>query len=142
MDGITHFRLGPDDLERLLSVEEGLFDAAFIPEQAATFLNDPLHEIVLAYDGDSAVGMVTGMIMFHPDKPPAMFVCELGTRDSHLCRGIATGLMETIISIARERGCKGIWLGTEDDNEPALGLYRKISEAEVRGSFFGWDDAL
>ena len=141
-DRITHHHFGPDDLDRLLAVEDGLFDNPMMPEQARAFLGDPLHELIIAYDGDRAVGMVSGTVLLHPDKDPAFFVNELGTRESHQRRGIATALMEAIIDIARTRGCKGIWLGTEADNAPALALYRKIAVDEVRGSFFGWDDAL
>ena len=141
-DRITHHRFGPDDLDRLLAVQEGLFDNAISAEQSAAFLADPLHELILAYDGDLAVGMVSAIILLHPDKEPAMFINELGTRDSHLRQGIATGLMEAMIEVAKVRGCKGVWLGTEADNDAALGLYRKIAEEEVGGSFFGWDDAL
>ncbi len=51
-DDITFRHLGPDDLALLLSVREGLFDNPVDAVQAAAFLADPLHEIVLAYAGD------------------------------------------------------------------------------------------
>lgn len=139
---ITHHRFGPDDLDRLLAVQDGLFDNPIKRDQARDFLANPLHELILAYEGDLAVGMVSGTILLHPDKFPAMFINELGTRESHRRRGIASKLMEAMIGLAREKGCTGIWLGTEADNSPALALYRKTSEDEVKGSFFGWDDAL
>lgn len=141
-DTITLRRLGPDDLGMLLAVPEGLFDEPMDPVQAAAFLNDPLHECILAYDGDLAVGMATGLVMLHPDKPPAMFINEVGTCDTHLRRGIATAVTQSLIYIARIRGCEGVWLGTETDNAAALGLYRSMGGDEVAGVYFGWDDAL
>ncbi len=134
--------LGPDDLDLLMSVTPGLFDAPMDRVQSAAFLRDPLHEIVLAFDADLAVGMATGTVLLHPDKPPAMFINEIGVRDGYLRRGIATRVTEKLIEIARGRGCRGIWLGTESDNDAALGLYRSMKADEVTGSFFGWDDAL
>ena len=141
--GITHHRFGPDDLTKLCSVSDGLFDNPIKPDQAKAFLEDPLHELIIAYDGDLAVGMVSGTVLYHPDKAPAFFINELGTRDSHLRRGIATALMAEIMKVARERGCTGgIWLATEEDNEAAIGFYRTISSEEIRAVVFGWDDAL
>ena len=132
-DEISFRHLGPVDLALLCAVEPGLFDADIRPDQARAFLNDPHHEMVLAFDGAQAVGMVSGTVLRHPDKPPAMFINEVGTRESHQRRGIATALTERMIEIARARGCEGVWLGTETDNLPARGLYRKLGGDEVIG---------
>jgi ribosomal protein S18 acetylase RimI-like enzyme len=134
--------LGPADEALLLSVEPDLFDEAIRPDQARAFLADPGHFCTLAFDGDQAVGMITATILLHPDKAPAMFVNELGTRDSHLRQGIATLLTEHMFARARAMGCQGIWLGTETDNDPALGLYRKLGGQEMVFVGFGWDDAF
>ena len=142
MGSITVKRLGVEDLGLLVGVSEGLFDRPIDPVQAAAFLRDPLHELLLAFDGDNAVGMVSANVMLHPDKEPAMFINEVGTRDGWLRQGIATRLTERMIEIARERGCVGVWLGTEADNAAAIGLYRKLGGDEVQGVYFGWDGAL
>lgn len=141
-DDITFRHLGPDDLPLLLAVPEGVFDNPVDAGQAAAFLADPLHDIVLAYAGDQAVGMATGTVLLHPDKPPAMFVNEVGVREDWQRRGIGRALMERLIEVARARGCKGIWLGTEPDNDAALALYRSMGGDEEAFIGFGWDDAL
>lgn len=142
MEGITIRALGPEDLDLLCAVPEGLFDEPIDRVQAKAFLTDPMNAIVLAFDGELAVSMATGTILRHPDKPPSMFINEVGTRDSHLRRGIGRKVSLKLISIARERDCEGIWLGTETDNEAALALYRSMAGKEVQGVYFGWDDAL
>jgi ribosomal protein S18 acetylase RimI-like enzyme len=141
-DDITFRHLGTEDLPLLLAVRDGLFDNVVDPVQAAAFLNDPLHEIVLAFAGDEAVGMATGTALLHPDKPPAMFVNEVGVREDWQRRGIGRAVMERLFAIARARGCQGIWLGTEPDNDAALALYRSMGGEEVPFVGFGWDDAL
>ncbi len=141
-DPITLRRLGPDDLDLLLSVEPGLFDNAPDPEQSRAFLVDPRSEIVLAFDGPLAVSFASGTILLHPDKPPAMFINEIATRDSHRRRGLAFAVTERLIAIARDRGCKGIWLGTEAENQEAQALYRKLGGAELAGFYYGWDGAF
>jgi ribosomal protein S18 acetylase RimI-like enzyme len=139
---ITIHHLGPQDLERLCAVPEGLFDHPVDPGLAAAFLADPLHELVLAYEGELAVAFASGTVLLHPDKPPSMFVNEVATRDSHLRRGLATAVTEALFAVARARGCEGIWLGTEPDNTPALALYRKLGGDEQPFVGFGWDGAL
>ena len=139
---ITLRHLRPDDFDLLMAVPEGLFDEPMRADQARAFLEDPLHEGILAFDGDLAVGMATGTVLLHPDKPPAMFVNEIGVRDSHQRRGIGKRITEALIDVARARGCEGVWLGTEADNIPALALYRSMQGDEVAGVYFGWDDAL
>lgn len=135
-------RLGPDDLATLLAVRDGLFDEPLDPAESAAFLADPANLLLLAFDGDDAVGMLTGTFLRHPDKPLSLFVNELGTRDAWQRRGIATALMREAIAIARARGARGVWLGTEEDNDAAIAFYRSLGAEELRGVFFGWDDAL
>lgn len=139
---ITLRRLGPDDLDILLDIPVGLFDFSVDATQAKAFLADPLHVLVLAFDGSFAVAMASGNVMLHPDKPPAFFINEVGVREAYRRRGIGRAVTEKIMQIARERGCKGIWLGTENDNAPAIALYRSLAGAEFPGVYFGWDGAF
>ena len=142
-DTITLRRLGPDDLETLLAVRDGLFDNAVLPEQAKAFLADPLHEIMLAFDEEEAVGMATGQILLHPDKPPALFIAEVGVREEYQRQGIAKRLCEALMRHARDRGCQGIWLATEADNTPARALYRSLDARETGGIVvYDWDGAM
>lgn len=134
--------LQPDDLQLLLSVSEGLFDEPIDPVQARAFLADQGHELVLAFEDGVAVSMASGTVLLHPDKPPSMFINEVGTRDGWLRRGIAKQVVTRLIEVARARGCEGIWLGTETDNLPALQLYRALDGEEMKAVLFGWDDAF
>jgi ribosomal protein S18 acetylase RimI-like enzyme len=135
-------RITVADLPTLLNVAPGLFDAPIRPDQARAFLDNPMNELFLAFDGDLAVGMVTATVLQQPDKAPSLFINELGTRESHQRRGIATALMVAMLKRGRARGCEGIWLGTEPDNAAALALYRKLGATERGFVGFGWDDGL
>ncbi len=139
---ITYRHLGPADLEVLLGVGAGLFDHAVRRDQAAAFLADPGHEIVLAFGGGAAVGIASGTVLLHPDKAPAMFVNEVGTREGWRRRGIAGELVRRLIGIARARGCRGVWLATEPDNAAALSLYRALDGTEEPLAGFAWDGAF
>ena len=99
MDTITVRVLGPADFDLLMAVPEGLFDDAIRADQARAFLHDPLHLCVLAFAGDLAVGMATGVVMYHPDKAPALFINEVGTRDGYLRRGIGTQVTQALTAV-------------------------------------------
>lgn len=138
---ITLRRLGPDDLQLVMDVEEGLFDNPIRPDQAHAFLADPLHEIMVALAGSQIVGMASGQIMYHPDKPPAFFVAEVGVRDGFQRQGIAAKLCAALVQIAKDRGCEGIWVATEDDNGPARALYQSLGARETKDIVvYDWDD--
>lgn len=142
MTAITTSLLEERDLPRLLGVREGLFDKAIDPDQARAFLADPLHMLVLAFAGDLAVGMASGTVLLHPDKRPSLFVNEVGTRDGWARQGIATSVLRALFAAARMRGCKGIWLATEPDNDAARGLCRSLGGDEIDCVAYGWDGAF
>ena len=142
-DTITLRRLGPDDAATLIAVPEGLFDNPVRPDQARVFPADAHNMMALAFAGDLAVGMASGQVMLHPDKPPAFFINEVGVRESHQRRGIGKRLCQDLIAWARERGCEGIWLATEEDNAAARALYRALEARETGGIVvYDWDGAM
>jgi ribosomal protein S18 acetylase RimI-like enzyme len=131
--------LGTDDIELLCEAAEGLFDNPARPEAAWAFFANPLNHMVAALEGGSIVAFASGTVLLHPDKSPGLFVNEVGTRESHRRRGLATAVCRALFARARARGCKGIWLAAEPDNKPALALYRKLGGDERRFVGFGWD---
>lgn len=134
--------LGPDDLPSLLATAAGLFDTPLRADESAAFLADPANLLLIAFDGDHAVGMLSGTFLRHPDKPLSLFINEVGTREGWQRQGIATALLTRALTLARARGARGTWLGTETDNAPAIALYRALGAQELPGVFFGWDGAF
>jgi ribosomal protein S18 acetylase RimI-like enzyme len=74
-------------------------------------------------DGRPA-GFVTGIELTHPDKSTEMFLYELGVDAAFRRQGIGRQLTEALATVARERGCYGMWTATEPDNTAALATYR------------------
>ncbi len=134
--------LQPADLPALLAVEDGLFDHPVDPAQAQAFLQDPLHRIAVARSAGRILAFASGCAMLHPDKPPAFFVNEVGTREECRRQGLASAVLRALIAEARAMGCQGIWLGTEPDNSAARGLYRRLNADEVPFVGYGWDGAF
>ncbi|GAA0799116.1 GNAT family N-acetyltransferase [Spirilliplanes yamanashiensis] len=114
-----------------------LYDDLPRPDAVARFLADPHHHLLYAYDGDTdgdtddtgggarVVGMISGVETTHPDKGTEMFLYELSVAEDARRRGVATALVGALAALARERGCYGMWVGTEPDNVAALATYRR-----------------
>ena len=66
---------------------------------------------------------MSGVETTHPDKGTEMFLYELAVASEHRRRGIGPALVEALAALARERGCYGMWVGTEPGNAAALATY-------------------
>ena len=99
---------------------EHLFDREVDAAATARFLADPGHHLLVAYDDDERpVGFVSGVEMTHPDKGTEMFLYELGVDEPARRRGFGRALAAALASLARDRGCYGMFVFTDDDNAAA-----------------------
>lgn len=138
---ITCLRLDPGNAHRL--VDADVFDHAVDPEQLARFVEDDGHELVFAASGEEVIGFASGTVLLHPDKRPAFFISEVGVLENWRRRGVAAALCEMLIGVAGDRGCKGIWLATETDNDAARALYRGLKARETSAVvIYEWDGAM
>ena len=115
-------RLGPGD-DALVVAAEHLFDGPARPDATARFLAEPGHHLLVAYDGEGPVGMVTGVETTHPDKGTEMFLYELSVDEAARGRGIGRALVTGLADLARDAGCYGMWVLTDDDNPAAVRTY-------------------
>ena len=138
---ITIRNLGPEDAHVLDRVRPGTFDNDIDPSRAWAFLATRVNELVVALDRGEVIGFASGTVLMHPDKPTQFFVQEVGVHDDYRRQGIARRLLTRIIELARDRGCEGIWVATEDENAPARALYTAIGGRETGGVVvYDWDD--
>lgn len=113
-----------EDLPLLLNAAEDVFDNPVDEAFAREFLDDPRHHIVAAVSEDRVVGFASAVHYIHPDKPPELWINEVGVAPSHQGLGIGKAIMKEILSLGRELGCKIAWVLTDRGNEPANRLYR------------------
>ena len=101
-----------------------LFDSPPELAVAERFLVTPGHHLLMAFDGDLAVGFVSGVETTHPDKGTEMFLYELAVDEAFRRRGIGRALVDELLAIARAHDCYDLWVLTDHDNEAALATYR------------------
>ncbi|MGH7024099.1 MAG: GNAT family N-acetyltransferase, partial [Caulobacteraceae bacterium] len=111
--------LGAGDAAVLTRVAPEVFDNAVDPALAREFLDDPRHHIAVAIDGDTVVGFASGVHYIHPDKPPELFVNEVGVAPTHRRRGLGRRVMGALFAHARALGCATAWVLTDHDNSAA-----------------------
>lgn len=106
-----------------LSAAEPLFDGPAREEWSERFLAAPGHVMLIAYVDGVPAGMVSGIEMIHPDKGTEMCLYELSVDEGYRRRGIGRDLTLALAEEAKSRGCYGMWVGVDTDNEPALATY-------------------
>jgi ribosomal protein S18 acetylase RimI-like enzyme len=105
------------------AVAPDVFDHEVRPAYLRAFLDDPHSHLAVAIDDGVVVGMASGLVHGHPDKPWQLFVNEVGVAPSHQRRGLGRALVRCLLERGRELGCRVAWVATEVDNAPARALY-------------------
>ncbi len=123
------------DEEVLAKVAPQVFDnpidAAFTKE----FLADPRHHIAVAVDAGVVVGFASAVHYIHPDKPPELWINEVGLAPTHRRQGLGKALMNALFEIGRANHCKSAWVLTYRTNDAANALYSSV------GGALGADDS-
>jgi GNAT superfamily N-acetyltransferase len=131
--------LGPADAAVLERVADGVFDNAIDARWTAQFLADPRHHLAVALIDGEVVGMASAVHYVHPDKPPELWVNEVGVAPSHRRRGVGKLLLRALFAHGRSLGCTEAWLGTEESNVAARKLYGSVGGEEAPMMYVTFD---
>jgi ribosomal protein S18 acetylase RimI-like enzyme len=132
-------RLGTGD-DAKVAQASALFDGPARADATRRFLGERGHHLLIAYAGDTPAGFVTGVELTHPDKGTEMLLYELGVAEAHRRRGIGKALVAALVRLAREAGCYGMWVLTDEDNRAALTTYQAAGAArEPDTVMLGWE---
>jgi ribosomal protein S18 acetylase RimI-like enzyme len=125
---VTVQLLTSDEYAVLCDVAVDVFNEAIHPAHAREFLADPRHHLAVAIAaGGRVVGMASAVHYVHPDKPPQMFINEIGVSQAHEGQGLGKRLIAALMQRASELGCTEAWTATEPDNLRAQALYTRAS---------------
>jgi hypothetical protein len=76
-------RLNTANAELLKVIAPEVFDHEINPQYLEAFLGDPRHAMYLAVDNQVVIGMASAVEYFHPDKPPQLWINEVGVALSY-----------------------------------------------------------
>lgn len=133
--------LSTANAELLKDIAPEVFDHEINPQYLEAFLGDPRHIMYLAVDNNVVVGMASAVEYFHPDKPPQIWINEVGVALSHRKRGIGRQLVQELVASAKDRSCVYAWLGTSTDNVAAQACFSSVPEVETPQPFllYEWE---
>ncbi|MEO1573977.1 MAG: AAC(3)-I family aminoglycoside N-acetyltransferase [Pseudomonadota bacterium] len=141
MSEIDVVRLGPDDvsaMRALLTVLGTAFEDLpryrsqppgddYLKKQLAR----PSVVVLCALEDDAVVG---GLIAYDLPKfeqaRSEMYLYDIAVADTHRRRGVATALIERLKVIASDAGAWVIFVQADDDDPPAIALYRGLGTEE------------
>ncbi|WP_312165284.1 GNAT family N-acetyltransferase [Phenylobacterium sp.] len=125
--------LSAGDLAILDQVADEVFDERVDPGLWAEFLADPRHHLAVALDGGVVVGFASAVHYVHPDKPPQLWINEVGVAPTHQRRGLARALLDALLALGRRLGCSEAWVLTDEENAAARAAYRSVGGEETTG---------
>ncbi len=122
--------LGPADEDVLARVAPDVFDNDVNPALSAEFLQDPRHHLAVALEAGTVVGFVSAVHYVHPDKPPELWINEVGVAPSHQRQGLGQQLLRSVFELGRGLGCREAWVLTSPANLAAMRLYEAVGGRE------------
>lgn len=137
--GIEFRLLGAADQGVLSCVADEVFDEPLQPRLIREFLEDARHHLAVAIDGTCVVGVASGVHYVHPDKPPELWINEVGVAPSHQRRGIGRELLQLLLEAGRAHGCEQAWVLTERENVAAMQLYAAAGGSASDTVMFDFD---
>jgi ribosomal protein S18 acetylase RimI-like enzyme len=114
------------DVDRVLAAAH-LFDFPPKRDWTEVFLTREGHHLLFASAGGIDAGFVSGIEIAHPDKGVEMLLYELAVAEPYRRQGIGRALTLALLDIAREVGCRSMWVATEATNIAALATYRSAN---------------
>ena len=127
--------------DQLARVAAGVFDNEVRPDYLTAFIEQPSNAMFIAVDDGVVVGMASGFVYGHPDKPLQMFINEVGVSEDYRRKGIGRQLVQALLNEAKSRGCTDAWLGTELMNESGNACFSSVPNVEPAEAFYlyEWD---
>lgn len=107
----------------LARVLPDVFDGPVSAPRTEEFLGDHRHHLAVALDDGVVVGMASAVHYVHPDKPPELWINEVGVAAAHRRQGLAQRLLQALFERGRSLGCVQAWVLADQSNTAAHRLY-------------------
>jgi len=87
--------------------------------------------MLAAFAHDEIIGgLVAYELLKFEQERSEIYIYDLAVAESHRRQGVATGLIECLRDIARERGAWVIYVQADYGDDPAISLYQKLGVRE------------
>src|SRR5262245_43053913 len=98
----------------------------------ARLLDDDRFIALTAHDAGEMVGALAAyeLVKFEAERSE-IYIYDLAVREEYRRRGVATGLIETLQRIARDKGAWVVFVQADPPDGPANALYEKLGTREA-----------
>ena len=86
--------------------------------------------LVALQDAEVVGGLVAYELEKLEQRRSEMYIYDLAVAEQHRRRGVATGLIAQVTSIAAKRGAHVVYVQADLEDEPAIQLYTKLGTRE------------
>jgi ribosomal protein S18 acetylase RimI-like enzyme len=117
----------------LMNVAPAVFDNPINAGLVREFLEDPRHHIAVAIDEGLVVGFASCVHYVHPDKPPELWINEVGIAPTHRRRGLGRAVLEALFAVGRAHQCRSAWVLTNRSNVAAMACYSSVGGTQGAG---------
>jgi aminoglycoside 6'-N-acetyltransferase I len=124
--------LGCSDEKVLASIAPGVFDCDVKEHWLSEFLGDPRHHLAVAIDAGLVVGFASAVHYVNPDKPPELWINEIGVAPTHRNQGLGKKLLRALFAVGRQFGCSEAWVLTDRSNPPRCGCMHQSAAPRFR----------
>jgi GNAT superfamily N-acetyltransferase len=114
------------------NIAPDVFDHPLDRRLVTEFLGDDRHHLAVAVDQGQVIGFASAVHYVHPDKPPELWINEVGVAQSHQGRGVGKAVMRTVLQHGKDLGCREAWVLTDRANHAAMRLYASTGGEESR----------
>jgi len=131
--------LTPGDRALLDAVAPGVFDRPVDPSLGAEFLDDPRHHLAIGVEGGTVVGIASALHYVHPDKAPELWINEVGVAPAYRGQGLGRRLLEALLALGRELGCREAWALAEAETAGARRFYEAVGGRPSPCTMYSFD---
>ncbi|MEO0424564.1 MAG: GNAT family N-acetyltransferase [Pseudomonadota bacterium] len=131
--------LEASDAAVLQRIAQDVFDGPPFAPLTHEFLTDPRHHLAVAMCAGEVVGFASGVHYVHPDKPPELWINEVGVTPAMQRRGIGRALLDCLAEHAVALGCREAWVLADSDNAVARRFYEALGGEASPAVMYSFD---
>lgn len=122
--------------ELLIQLSRSGKDRGPIPQEWFNeIINSPYHDMIIAIDNDTIVGIATLSIIMGPIVKKIAYLEDFVTDQTYRGKGVGSAIWEAILSWSKEKGCTELNFTSGQGREAARAFYQRRG-AKIYGTNF------